>query len=118
MLKEIYSPRVYFDRCLALLRRLPEWRRRKRPGERGAISPRNLVYLLRSFFVQGFSRYGSEYFRYIVKALKISPGLIETFITFAVQGRHFFIITRRFLRGRDEALASAAALAAISPGTK
>jgi hypothetical protein len=59
--------------------------------------------------VQGFSRYGLEYLRFVVKALRISPGLVETSITFAVQGRHFFIITRRFLRGREEALAAARA---------
>jgi hypothetical protein len=43
----------------------------------------------------------------VIRALRISPGLIETFITLAVQGRHFFIITRHFLRGRAEALAAA-----------
>jgi len=107
VLREIYRPRAYFDRCLELLRRLPEWRRRPRPGAQGAVTPRNLWYLLRSLFVQGFSRYGAEYLRYLVKALRISPGLVVTFVTFAVQGRHFFIITRRFLRGRAAALAAA-----------
>ncbi|MGA2548435.1 MAG: B12-binding domain-containing radical SAM protein [Rectinemataceae bacterium] len=107
VLGEIYRPRAYFDRCLELLRRFPEWRRRKRPGERGSVTPRNLLYLVRSLLIQGFSRYGLEYLRFVVRALRISPGLIETFITLAVQGRHFFIITRRFLRGRAEALAAA-----------
>jgi radical SAM superfamily enzyme YgiQ (UPF0313 family) len=107
VLGEIYRPRAYFDRCLELLRRLPEWRRKPRPGSRGSITPRNLWYLLRSLFMQGFSRYGLEYFRYLFKAVRISPGLVETFITFAVQGRHFFIITRRFLRGKAAALAAA-----------
>lgn len=105
VLGELYRPRAYFDRCLELLRRFPEWRRRRRPGEGLVMTPRNILYLLRSLFIQGFSRYGAEYFRFVVKALRISPGLIETFITHAVQGRHFFIITRRFLRGREEALA-------------
>jgi hypothetical protein len=107
VLGEIYRPRAYFDRCLELLRRFPEWRRARRPGERGAVTPRNLLYLLRSLVVQSFSRYGLEYLRFLVKALRISPGLVETFVTLAVQGRHFFIITRRFLRGREAALAAA-----------
>jgi radical SAM superfamily enzyme YgiQ (UPF0313 family) len=107
VISEIYRPRAYFDRCLELLRRLPEWRRKPRPGARGAVTPRNLLYLVRSLVAQGFSRYGAEYFRYLFKALRISPGLVETFVTFAVQGRHFFIITRRFLRGREAALAAA-----------
>ena len=111
LLGELYRPRAYFDRCLELLRRLPESRRRPKPGERGAITPRNLVYLARSLVVQGFSRYGPEYFRYLWKALRIGPGLVETAVTFAVQGRHFFIITRRFLRGKADALARAAATA-------
>ena len=55
VLGEIYRPRAYFDRCLELLGRFPEWRRRRRPGETGAVTPRNLLYLLRSLFVQGFS---------------------------------------------------------------
>jgi radical SAM superfamily enzyme YgiQ (UPF0313 family) len=110
VLGEIYSPRAYFDRCLELLRRFPESRRRRRPGARGSITARNLGYLLRSVVVQSLSRYGAEYLRYVVKALRICPGLIEDFITFAVQGRHFFIITRRFLRGRGAALAAASAL--------
>ena len=109
VLAEIYRPRAYFDRCLDLLGRFPDWRRKRRPGETGAVTPRNLLYLVRSLFVQGFSRYGAEYLRFVVKAARISPGLVETFMTFAVQGRHFFIITRRFLRGRTTALALAAA---------
>ncbi len=112
VLGEIYRPRAYFDRCLELLARFPEWRRVRRPGEQKAVTPRNLVYLLRSLLVQSFSRYGLEYLRFVVKALKISPGLVETFITFAVQGRHFFIITRRFLRGKAAALAAASSGAA------
>ncbi len=109
-LGELYRPRAYFDRCLELLRRLPEWRRRPRPGARGAVTPRNLLYLARSLVLQGCSRYGLEYLRYLWKAFRISPGLVETFVTLAVQGRHFFIVTRRFLRGRAAALAAAAAL--------
>jgi radical SAM superfamily enzyme YgiQ (UPF0313 family) len=111
VLGEIYRPRAYFDRCLDLLGRFPEWRYRRRPGESGSVTPRNVLYLVRSLVVQGFSRYGAEYFRYLVKAFRISPGLVETFVTLAVQGRHFFIITRRFLRGRSAALAAAASVA-------
>ena len=108
-LHALYSPRAYFDRCLELLRRLHEGRRRRKPGERGAVTPRNLLYLLRSLVVQSFSRYGLEYLRYVVKALLVGPGLVEESITLAVQGRHFFIITRRFLRGGPKALADAPA---------
>lgn len=115
VLGEIYRPRAYFDRCLELLRRFPDWRRRRRPGEAKAVTPRNLLYLLRSLFIQGFSRYGAEYFRFVLKAFRIGPGLVETFITFAVQGRHFFIITRRFLRGRAAALEAAANLGKSVP---
>lgn len=67
------------------------------------MTPRNALYLARSFFVQACSRYGAEYVRFVVKSLRISPGLLEGFITLAVEGRHFFIITRRFLRGRTAA---------------
>jgi len=111
VLSELYRPRAYFDRCLELLRRFPEWRRRRRPGERGAMTPRNFLSLVSSLVVQGCSSYGAEYLRYLREAFRIGPGLVETFVTFAVQGRHFFIITRRFLRGKAEALAAAARLA-------
>ncbi|HOX32705.1 MAG TPA: B12-binding domain-containing radical SAM protein [Spirochaetales bacterium] len=116
VLGEIYRPRAYFDRCLELLRRFPDWRRRPRPGAGRTVTPRNLLYLVRSLVIQGCSRYGAEYFRYVWKALRISPGLVESFITYAVQGRHFFIITRRFLRGRAAALAAAASLGELGRG--
>jgi radical SAM superfamily enzyme YgiQ (UPF0313 family) len=106
-LAELYRPRAYFDRCLELLRRYPVLKRRPKPGEVGAITPINILYLVRSLIVQGFSRYGAEYIRYLVKALSISPALVVDFITLAVQGRHFFIITRRFLRLRSDALTAA-----------
>lgn len=108
-LGEIYRPRAYFDRCLDLLRRFPEWRRQRRQGERRVMTPRNALCLVRTFFVQAFSLYGPEYVRFIFKSFRISPGLVEDFITLAVEGRHFFIITRRFLRGRGAALAAASA---------
>ncbi len=106
VLAELYRPRAYFDRCLELLGRFPKWRRRRRPGEGAVLTPRNILYLLNSIFVQSLSSYGLEYIRFVIKSLRISPGLVEDFMTLAIEGRHFFMITRRFLRGRKAAMAA------------
>jgi radical SAM superfamily enzyme YgiQ (UPF0313 family) len=97
VLREIYRPRAYFDRCLELLRRFPLARSRAKPGERGVVTPLGVLLLLRSLFRQTFSSYGAEYLRFIVKALRVSPRLVGDFIMMAIQGRHFILLTRRSL---------------------
>jgi radical SAM superfamily enzyme YgiQ (UPF0313 family) len=96
LMAELYRPRAYFDRCLTYLRRLHDGGRRQQRG-RGTLTPSNISALFRSILLQGCSRYGLEYLRYLAKAIKIGPQLLHETITLAVQGRHFFAITNQML---------------------
>jgi radical SAM superfamily enzyme YgiQ (UPF0313 family) len=96
LIEEIYRPRVYFDRCVAYLRRLPRGKIEK-VGTHSALRPVNLLYLLRSFALQAFSSYGFEYLRYLARGLLANPRQIYEVVTLAVQGRHFFSITQKTL---------------------
>ncbi|MDP3176575.1 MAG: B12-binding domain-containing radical SAM protein [Spirochaetaceae bacterium] len=97
VLREIYKPRAYFDRCLELLRRFPRGRSLPKPGERSVATPLGVLLLFRSLLRQSFSSYGAEYLRFIVKALRIGPRFVGDFIMMAIQGRHFILLTRRSL---------------------
>jgi radical SAM superfamily enzyme YgiQ (UPF0313 family) len=95
ILEKIYEPRQYFARSLRMLRMLPKTvslngRRRHLP-----MGKRVLAALSRSFFVQGLSRYALWYWLFLLRALAIRPKLFERIFTTAIQGHHFFVITRK-----------------------
>ena len=93
----IYDPRVYFNRCLALLRRYPRrsGERAPRTRSRTPIALRELAGLARSLMRQTFSPYGPEYLRYLALALLRRPDQIVRIVTMAVEGHHFFTMTRK-----------------------
>lgn len=95
VLETIYNPRIYFERCLELLSRLPA---KRRVGAKGIftrkIEMRELLAFPRSLFRQTFSFYGREYLRYFFKAVRRHPGRVVEIITMAIQGHHFITITR------------------------
>jgi hypothetical protein len=64
---------------------------------RMVVSWRNIHAILKSLIRQSFSRYGFTYLRYIMRAVYRFPGEIVRIITFAIQGHHLFLITRRVL---------------------
>ena len=96
VLREIYSPKRYFGRCLALLRRLPNNRPHPRAVELGHIRA-----LLRSLTRQTFSNYGLHYLWYIVRALFVNFKSFPAAVTMAVMGHHFFLITREILQADE-----------------
>ena len=96
VLRTIYSPRRYYDRCLALLDRLPAKRPIAEFGT-GSISVRDIAALLQSIIRQTFSWYGPEYLRYVMKAVWKRPFQIVHTITMSVLGHHFMTITRKSL---------------------
>jgi radical SAM superfamily enzyme YgiQ (UPF0313 family) len=99
ILSEIYSPKVYFKRCLEFFRRLPPARQTHVEGaEGGTFSLRNIRAIVRSFFRQTFSSYGPAYIAYLFKALVRYPDHIVRIITMAIQGHHLFRITRRTVK--------------------
>ncbi len=96
VLGTIYRPRNYFHRCIELLRRLPAIRPAHGSGNR--IHYRELRALARSLAVQTFSRYGFSYLGYLVHALIVKPSQVVRIFTLAIQGHHFFTITRAMLQ--------------------
>ncbi len=102
VLGEIYSPRTYFDRCLELLRRYPAKKKVnvKKTSYRGKTRLLSLLEaraLFASLFRQGFSWYGLEYVRFIVKSLFINPSRFPQTVGMAIEGHHFLTITAEIL---------------------
>lgn len=108
ILAEIYSPKPYFERCLAFLRNLTPHRN----------SVRKITYTeLRAFALsllrQTFSSYGWEYWRFLVRGFLLKPRMLAETVTMAIKGHHFFKITKGVLaverfKARIESLEKAA----------
>jgi radical SAM superfamily enzyme YgiQ (UPF0313 family) len=98
VLATIYSPRRYFARCLKVLSRYPH--RRKAAGLRRPIKWREIVGFCSSLSRQLFSLYGLAYLGYMIRAMARRPDLSVAIVTMAVQGHHYFTITRSVLAER------------------
>ncbi|HNU91181.1 MAG TPA: B12-binding domain-containing radical SAM protein [Spirochaetota bacterium] len=102
VIREIYGPRAYFDRCLELLRRFPKKKRVnvKKTTYRGKnrlISFLEARALFASLFRQGLSWYGPEYFRFLAKSLFINPSRFPQAVGMAIEGHHFMTMTGEIL---------------------
>lgn len=101
VLTTIYSPRVYFDRCLSVLERYPRHERVKQLVTR--ITGREIFGLIASLVRQILSPYGFFYLRYLALAFRRRPDLAVKIVTMAIQGHHYFVITRRLVERRRSA---------------
>lgn len=101
VLASVYNPKAYFDRCLKLLNRFQKIGRKKKMGDKG-FAPWEVIVLFRSLFRQSFSSYGLHYLKFIWVVLTKYPKLIEEGITLAVQGHHFFTITKKTITAQKE----------------
>ncbi len=88
ILKTIYSPKQYFERCLTLIKRLPGKRMVYRQ-----FTLKEFKALILSFVKQGFSSYGKDYFKFLLNTLKYHPKLFSEAIALAIKGYHLFKIT-------------------------
>ncbi len=94
VLKTIYSPARYFERCLRLLEIMPQPRR-----EHGIRATKDdFLAAFRSVFRQTFSRYGHHYLAFMVKALLRRPDQFVRIFTLAIEGHHYLTVTRRSVR--------------------
>jgi len=101
VLKTIYSPAEYFERCLGVLDRFPAKQETRQLKPR--ITGREILGLLMSLARQVFSSYGIRYLRYLILAFRRRPDLAVRIITMAIQGHHYFTITQRMvLRSEGE----------------
>jgi radical SAM superfamily enzyme YgiQ (UPF0313 family) len=96
IISEIYSPVKYFDRSITLLKRMPKRRFVSRP-----ISKRDLKAFFRSLVRQSFSRYGWEYLRFLIRALRYNRWNFHLAVSLAIKGYHFFKITDDILRADE-----------------
>ncbi len=115
VLREVYRPSRYFARCLALLRIYPKHLPNEDRRADRKIGFRELSGLGKSLPRQTFSWYGLAYLSYMVRALLLKPAYVVRIFTMAVQGHHFFTITRMMLRAetvREQRRATASSQAA------
>ena len=106
VLETIYSPRHYFNRCLEVLSRYPKNENTK--NLRATVRVKEIYALVSSLVRQTFSRYGIAYISYLIRGLRRRPDLAVGLVTMAVQGYHYFTITRRVLKQRRRELKAAA----------
>lgn len=93
LLARLYSPKIYFRRCLNLLQRLPA------PcGPSKPVTGREVRIFLRSLFRQGFSSYGPVYLSFLLQTLWTRHGLFPVAVRMAIRGHHFFIMTQEILK--------------------
>jgi len=134
VLKSIYSPSRYFERCLKLLELMPRSRSTNRvdetavtavgsapagftpPGAR--VTKQGLMTAARSLIRQTFSRYGLRYLSFIVRALLSRPDQIVKIFTLAIQGHHYMQVTRNTLRESPAAVMAPADDRRVEPAAR
>jgi len=97
VMKHLYDPKNYFQRCLDLLAELPNVKPEKAPDQKVRNLFRDIRTVIYSIFIQGFSRYGIHYFRFLNKARKVNSFKFAYGIGLAVRGHHFIKLTREIM---------------------
>ncbi len=93
LLKKVFSPKLYFKRCMTLLEKKPVEKRFSKKLTKAEV---------RAFFVslfrQTFSRYGIRYLLFLLRAFFHKQIHFAEAVALAVKGHHFFTITRHILK--------------------
>ncbi len=97
VLSRVYDPRRYFDRAFRFLKMHPRTAVDHETRAKEPIKWEQVMALVRSLLFQTFSRYGMRYLWYLIRAVFVRPKRIVRAVTLAVQGHHYFVITRRTL---------------------
>ncbi len=92
VLKEVYKPKKYFQRCYELLKTLPPKKVSYRP-----IRFNEIRALILSLVNQTFSTYSIHYTKFLLKVLIFRPKHFSEAVRMAIMGQHFFKITRKTL---------------------
>lgn len=93
LLGKIFSPKLYFKRCMTLLKKKPIQRTKNRK-----LSKADIHAFFNSLFRQTFSRYGLRYLFFLVRSFFHTRISFSEAVALAVKGHHFFIITRKILK--------------------
>ncbi len=99
LLKTIYTPAYYFERCLTLIKRVPEKRMVYRQ-----FTFKECKALVLSLIKQGFSNYGIHYFKFLFNTLRLRPKLFSEAIALAIKGYHLFKITEKLVHAYNKSL--------------
>lgn len=94
LLKDIYTPKNYFERCKEVTKRYPEsrWVIAGQPPRK--ITWEDVKSVVRSLFIQTFSSYGIHYLKFLAWTFKFNKVFLRDAIYNAVRGHHYFKMTR------------------------
>ncbi len=107
VLRDVYLPKNYFERCLVTLKQVP-WRERPRR----TLDWQDIRAFVTSFLTQSLSLYGFRYLAFLWKAFMKDPSCFPEAVRMAVREHHFYKITKRVLGKRE--LPATRAIAAMS----
>ncbi|MCX7677804.1 MAG: B12-binding domain-containing radical SAM protein [Spirochaetes bacterium] len=102
VLKTIYDPKNYFQRCRVLMEQVPKRSRAKRP-----LRWQEIRAFLCSFVVQTFSSYGHHYLRFLWYALRKKITLFPEAVRMAIMLHHFRYITKKLVKEHEMMLRKA-----------
>jgi radical SAM superfamily enzyme YgiQ (UPF0313 family) len=91
--EELYEPGNYFQRCLALIKRFPKYKKNKRPMKKRLF----LLIIVMSVLKQGFSYYGFYYIKYLILCLLHNYRYFDAALYLAIYGEHFIRTKDDFL---------------------
>lgn len=97
VIKTIYQPKNYFDRCYDMIRLYPPVPKRPHRVFLSQVM-QDLRGLTMSIRRQLFSPYGLDYLKFVLKSLFTRPALFQKAMKKAVLGYHFFNITDEIVR--------------------
>lgn len=96
VLKTLYTPSVYFQRCRTLIEHLPSL-----PQNDSHTAMWEIKAFLRSIVRFSFSPFRKEFFSFLIWSLIHKPRLFSRAANIAIKGYHFFIITENMLQTNE-----------------
>ncbi len=99
VLKTIYNPKNYFERCKVMMREVPRRSRSKRP-----LRWQEIRAFLLSLIAQTISSYGLQYLRFLMYTLRRAPALFPEAVRMAIMLHHFRSITGKLVKDHGKTL--------------
>ncbi len=99
VLKTIYNPKNYFDRCKVMMEQVPKRSRAKRP-----LRWQEMRAFFSSLVVQTFSLYGFQYLKFLLYTLRKKPSLFPEAVRMAIMLHHFRLITKNLVKNHKKSL--------------
>jgi radical SAM superfamily enzyme YgiQ (UPF0313 family) len=92
VLREIYKPDRYFERCLKLLKNM-----RKHETSVRTVRGMELRAFTLSLLIQTFSSYSWPYWKFLIRGFFSRPTMTAETVTMAVKGHHYFKMTKHVM---------------------